>query len=374
MKSFDPLSTYADLSLEKQVAAKKLGHRYYDAYVPRYEAPKGPITQTVIRQSLIPGSCKPNGQQERTKKHISELFFSAGPDLRNLEPVFKSKSTEASEKFFELLQNKRKEDLPSDPKWLLGCSQILGEAWWFGYTFRQQLPILAKVLDLLQHKLKKDDPVIQLLNIVYHNFSDSAKVLAQHDLWIHCAAVALKHTANPKAWTEMENKCMKRRKEYRFNRHDETELLNFYADIVPNPAALEKRLQRDKDAYNRQRRKRFATNSLTDVRNRYRRIDNNRRNDRRNAGNNRRSNNNRNNNKRPNNRNNNRNRNNDTRRDTRNDFRPTNNRNNNNKNQRGPKAITAPPKFQNGKKKIVCHTCGVPGHKSPQCPLRRNKK
>ena len=294
VKSFDPIS-YADLPLEKHLAAKKLGMRYYDSYVPRYDGPRKGTTQTVIRQSLIPGSVKPNGQMDRTKKHISELFFSAGPDLRDLEPVFKSKSTEAAEKFFELLQNKRKEDLPTDPKWLLACSQILGESWWFGYTFRQQLPIIAKVLHLLENKLEDEDPARQLLNIVYHNFSDSAKVLAQHDLWVHSAAVATKFTANPKSWNELEAKCMKRRKEYRFTKEDDTEMLDFYGDMVPNPVAMNNRLEREKDAYNRLRRRRrppAITNDRTNNRNTTRRYNDNRRDSRndsrRNNNNNRR--------------------------------------------------------------------------------------
>ena len=366
VKSFDPLS-YADLPLEKHLAAKKLGLRYYDSYVPRYDGPKKETTQTVIRQSLIPGSVKPNGQMDRTKKHISELFFSAGPELRDLEPVFKSKSTEAAGKFFELLQNKRKEDLPTDPKWLLACSQILGESWWFGYTFRQQLPIIAKVLHLLESKLEEEDPARQLLNIVYHNFSDSAKVLAQHDLWIHSAAVATKFTANPKSWNELEAKCMKRRKEYRFTREDDIEMLDFYADMVPNPIAMNNRFEREKDAYNRLRRKRRTTAITYDRntnRNSTRRLTDNRRDSRndsrRNNNNNRRDNRNRRDNKNRR----------DNRRDNRRNNRRTDARSNNQ--DRKTKRDALPP--TSGAKNIICHNCGVPGHKSPDCPLRRNKK
>ena len=360
VRSYDPLA-FADLPLERQLASNRMGIKYYDRLIPSETTVADTTTQTVVRQALIPGSLDPSGKMNRTKKHISELFFSSGVDLRDLDPVFKTDSTDAAEKLFETLQKKQKEDLPTDPKWLFSAVQLLGESWHFGISFRKQLPVIAQVLHLIEQKLPKDDPAVQLLNVVYHNFSDATKVLCQHDRWLHCAGVALKYKANPKAWNELEGKCLKRRKEYRFNTVKEEDLFNNYGDIVPNPYTMSTRLQRQQDSWNRQRREKrkpsLKDNSYNRNRNTVNRY-NNRRNDR------------------DSNDRNDRNRNDYNRRDRR-PFTKKKKRkrkrqqDSDRRDKRTPKPDARPPATNN---KIICHACGVPGHKAPNCPLKRKRK
>ena len=363
VKSHDPL-IFADLPLERQLASSQMGIRYYDRLIPNETIPTSTTTQTVVRQALIPGSIDPSGKLHRTKKHISELFFSSGIDLRDLEPVFKTDSTDAAEKFFENLQNKQKEDLPNDPKWLFSAIQLLGESWHFGISFRKQLPVLAQVLHLLEQQLPKDAPATQLLNVVYHNFSDATKVLCQHDRWLHSAGVAVKYKANPKAWNELEGKCLKRRKEYMFNKVQQEDLFTNYGDIVPNPYTMQNRLQRQQDSWNRSRRskrkpylKNHTDNSYTRNRDPDNRYDN-RRNDRK-----------------FNDRNNRSRHNNNNRRDHRENKQRKRKRKRNNDSDRRDKRTQKPdarPPPTNTK--IICHSCGVPGHKSPNCPLKKKRK
>ena len=338
---------YVDLPVHQQQAATKLGIKYYDKNCIPLHRTQDDHVDYVLRQSIRPGAVDGSGKAARTEAHMSRMYITAGLELLDLEPAYKTNSTDKAEEFFKTLQNKHALDLPRDPTFIRNLIQLFGESWWFIYTLRQQAPVLTKVLSRLYNDLPNGAEK-SFLKTFHWNLSQSLRILSLHDKQLHSCSIAMKYQSDPKAWQSFIEKTNQRRKEYRFDRKDDSALITPYADMLVDPEVLERQLTRSREAYNRSRREKKKKSSG----NSYRR-------DKYNPSSKKSKNNKRNNNNNPK-RKQNRGSYKDGKYNRKNKPSRNNNRRktNNNKKQETGKS----------KNKTKCNLCGMHGHATKDCP------
>ena len=236
---------WSKLSLQDQLAAKKMGIRSYDAHVLRHESESKP-RRHVLRQQLDTGHLDASGRMPRKKEHVLDFFLQSSPELQKLEPLFNSKKVDQCVKFFDDTQLKTAAQLPTDKIFVQSLLQILGEEWYALLCIRKLLPVLSGVLDDLDSQVP-NHPSIKFLQTMRWNLHNIVEICAMHDGYISTAGVAMKYKDNPKAWNCMIKKLRVRRQEYRFQKKQEN-TWSAYSDMVMDPDLVERQLKSQQES------------------------------------------------------------------------------------------------------------------------------
>ena len=243
---------WSKLSLQDQLAAKKMGIRSYDAHVLK-QGGQPKQRSHVLRQQLDTGHLDASGKMPRKKEHVLDFFHQSSPELQKLDPLFNSKKVDQCIKFFDEMQTKGPADLPTDKIFVQALLQILGEEWYALLCVRKLLPVLTGVINDLDSQFQ-NHPSIKFLQTMRWNLHNIATICAMHDGYIATAQIAQKYKDNPKAWNCMTKKLRIRKLEYRFQKPQEN-TWTAYSDMVLDPEAVDRQLKREQESRKRRQKK-----------------------------------------------------------------------------------------------------------------------
>jgi len=362
---------YSRLSLADKRNVRDLGIRPYDPYVLGTNDKPADIKRHVIRQGLSMNETDASGKLKRKREHINTFFLSAEPEMKDWQPIFKSRATKEALDYVASLQDRPPAHIPTHPVFMQMMTQLLGESYHALYCIRQQIPVFSHVMKSLNSRLEKDDPALCFLKALHWNISTSLDVCSHHDSYFAAAKLAEKHKSDKTNYNDIRDKIRRRRAEYRF-KGEELNHFTPYSDLLPNPEIVERRLQNNRDSFNRKRREERDRRNGNRYNNKYNKNDRTRnRFDNRNS---RRYNHNKDYNRDHNN--NNKDRYNDKSGDRNTDKNDRKQQPNNRKRKYNKKGKDERNRFPSrereipsGKPKIVCFHCGKEGHKKPDCPL-----
>ena len=240
--------TFSEMSLPEQAAARKLGFRSFDMHILKQEN-KSQKRSHILRQGLDMGHVNPSGELDRTRDNIMEFFIHSGKEFLKIKPVLNSDETELTKKLFGDIQYILTPDLPNDKRLVALLLQLLGEEWHALLAMRKMHTLVSKSIgDLL--KEYPDDARVQMIEQFRWNLHCIAIITSQHDSFLATIknCMAFKKDTNVFFWVN--EKLSKRRKDYRFQKNEETNW-SAYSDIVVNPEVVNRSLKQRNKTYDR---------------------------------------------------------------------------------------------------------------------------